>query len=85
MSKFTRFILSKCYFCYINKPDFIAYYNFEDEKENSKTTLRERPKTIKHLLKKGIMLVAWTSRIPEIDQEKNDAVIFEKYRPSTKY
>lgn len=78
-------MMSNCAFSFINKPDFIAYYNFGDEKENAKTSLRERPKAIARLRDKGIMLIAWTSRVPDIDQGKNDAVIFETYRPTTKY
>ncbi len=78
-------MLSNCKFTFMNKPDFIAYYNFADAKENAKTSLRKRPKAIARLREKGTMLLAWTSRNPDIDQEKNDGVIFEKYRPSTKY
>ncbi len=85
ISKITSKILSGCYYCLINKPDFIAYYNFADEEENKKTKLTNRPKTINWFLRKGIMLIAWTSRVPDVDQKINDAVIFEAYRPSIKY
>ncbi len=78
-------LLARCAFTIINKPDFIAYYNFGDEKENAKTKLKKRPKVLRYLRNKGILLVAWTSRIPDVDQKENDAVIFENYRPTTKY
>ncbi len=67
------FFLSHCSFCFLNKPDFIAYQNVK------------RPRYVLSKRKKGVMLFAWTSRKPDIDQKLNDAVIFEKYRPELKY
>lgn len=72
-SKITACLLSECAFNILARPDFIAYKN------------TERPRRIKNLRKRGIMLASWTSREPEIDQKTNDAVIFEKYRPSPRY
>lgn len=72
--KFTAFLLSRCAFAFINKPHFIAYKNVK------------RPKRILNLCKKhSIMLFAWTSGEPDVDQELNDAVIFEGYRPEPEY
>ena len=34
---------------------------------------------------KGVMLIAWTSVEPDVDQRLNDAVIFEGYRPPLTY
>lgn len=82
---FARAMLASCSFSFLNKPDFIAYYNFPEEEKNERTMLWDRPKAVKRLIKKGIMLVAWTSKKPDIDQKNNDAVIFEQYRPSLKY
>jgi len=65
--------LSQCLLTSVNKPDFIAYEN------------AERPKRIRKLRDKGIMLIAWTSKVPDIDQAMNDAVIFEQYLPPVKY
>ena len=71
---FTKGFLSNCSLAGYCKPDFIAYEN------------KERPaKVLKKCREKGIMLVGWTSRIPDIDQQQNDAVIFEGYRPSPTY
>jgi len=72
-SKFVAKLLSECWFAVINKPDFIAYENVE------------RPARIEKLRKKGILLVAWTSKVPDVDQAKNDIVIFEQYRPELKF
>ena len=70
-SKLVQKVLSECR--YNNKPDFIAY------------EIGERPKRILKMRKKGVMLIGWTSREPDEDQEANDAVIFEGYRPEPKY
>lgn len=67
------YLLSHCSFSFLNKPDFIAYQNVE------------RPRYVHRLRKKGVMLFAWTSKVPDVDQKLNDAVIFEKYRPGLKY
>lgn len=71
--KIVAFLLSRCMFNYLSGPDFIAYIN------------STRPKRILNLRKRGILLFAWTSRNPDIDQKQNDAVIFEKYRPRPRY
>lgn len=71
--KFVRKLLVNCAFAFLGKPDFIAYENVK------------RPKHVMRLVEKGAMLIGWTSRVPDIDQEKNDAVIFEKYRPAPRY
>ena len=76
MGKFPAWIFAHCYLTFFNRPNFIAYRN-----------IIERPKhVLKYCRKKGkAMLVAWTSVIPDIDQEENDAVIFEDYRPEITY
>ncbi len=66
-------LLSNCCFSFLNQPDFIAYRNCE------------RPKAVLRARKKGVLLVAWTSHEPEVDQVKNDAVIFEYYRPEPRF
>lgn len=67
--KILAFLLSRCCFNFLLKPDFIAYRN------------SERPRRIERLRRRGVMLVAWTSREAGKDQKRNDAVIFEQYRP----
>ncbi len=67
------YMLSTCRLHFLNKPDFIAY------------EICKRPKRILKLQEKGTMLIAWTSRNPEVDEEGNDAIIFENYRPPLKY
>jgi len=71
--KLARKLLANCAFTFLNKPDFIAYENVE------------RPKRVMKLHEKGTMLVAWTSRTPDVDQKLNDAVIFEQYCPEARY
>jgi len=66
-------LLSYCRLSFLNKPDFIAY------------EICKRPKRIFRLQKKGIMLIAWTSRTPKVDEVENDAIIFENYRPELTY
>ena len=73
ISRIAALVLSRCMLSFLNRPDFIAYEN------------TVRPKKILRLRKKGLLLFAWTSRKPYIDQKKNDAVIFELYRPSLRY
>lgn len=63
-------LLSNCTLGFLCKPDFIAYQNVE------------RPKQVLRMREKGTLLFAWTSRVPDVDQAQNDAVIFENYRPS---
>ncbi len=66
-------ILSSCIVTVFNKPDFIAYQ------------ICERPKRVLKMREKGVLLFAWTSRTPDTNEAKNDAVIFEHYRPPLKY
>ena len=66
-------LLSSCVLSIICQPDFIAYQNVE------------RPKRVLKMREKGTLLFAWTSRVPDVDQAQNDAVIFENYRPSLTY
>lgn len=66
-------LLSYCRMSFLNKPDFIAY------------EICRRPKRILKLRDKGILLFAWTSRKPKVDEAENDAIIFEYYRPALKY
>ena len=70
---FVAKLLSNCALRFLCKPDFIAYQNVE------------RPQKVLKLREKGTMLIAWTSRVPDVDQAQNDAVIFENYRPSLTY
>ncbi len=63
-------LLSNCTLSFLCKPDFIAYQNVA------------RPKHVLRMREKGTLLFAWTSRVPDVDQAQNDAVIFENYRPS---
>ncbi|MGI6073014.1 MAG: glycerophosphodiester phosphodiesterase family protein [Lachnospiraceae bacterium] len=66
-------MLANCCFSFLNKPDFIAYKNVE------------RPRHVHRLRKKGVMLFAWTSTTPDVDQKENDGVIFEQYRPAVRF
>lgn len=68
-SPFVAGLLSNCTLSFLCKPDFIAYQNVE------------RPKSVLKMREKGKLLFAWTSRVPDVDQAQNDAVIFENYRP----
>lgn len=71
---FFKGFLSNCRLAWYCKPDFIAYEN------------KERPeRVLRKCREKGTMLVAWTSRVPDVDQAHNDAVIFEGYRPNPTY
>ena len=72
-SRFVAKLLADCAFSVLNKPDFIAYQNIE------------RPKAVRRQAEKGVLLFAWTSRTPDVDQKTNDGVIFELYRPDTRY
>lgn len=76
MNRVPAWIFAHCYLTFFNKPNFIAYKN-----------AFKRPKhVLRYCRKKGkAMLVAWTSVEPDIDQEENDAVIFEEYRPENNY
>lgn len=76
MNRIPAWIFAHCYLTFFNRPNFIAYRN-----------VFKRPKhVLRYCHKKGkAMLVAWTSVTPNIDQEENDAVIFEEYRPDNIY
>ena len=65
--------LSRCLFSFLNHPHFIAYKN------------EKRPWFVRRQFAHGTMPVAWTSRIPDVDQKINDMVIVEFYRPEKKY
>ncbi len=72
-SKPVAFLLSRCVFSVLNHPHFIAYLN------------EKRPWLVRQQFKSGTMSVAWTSRVPDVDQKINDVVIFEFYRPDVRY
>ena len=66
------FLLSRCFFSFLNKPDFIAYQ------------IGKRPRRILRMRKKGVMLFAWTPHKAP-DPRENDGVIFEFYEPGITY
>ena len=67
-------LLGNCTLAVLCRPDFIAYKNQDRSK-----------KLLRRCRRHERMLFAWTSRIPDVDQEQNDAVIFEGYRPTATY
>lgn len=69
---FISFLLSRCFFSFINKPDFIAY------------KIGKRPGHVLRMRKKGIMLFGWTAR-KSPSPEDNDGVIFEHYHPECRF
>lgn len=71
-SALAAFLLSRCAFSFLNRPDFIAY------------KIGNRPRKVLRMRKKGVMLFAWTPHEPR-DPEENDGVIFEFYEPSPRY
>ncbi len=71
--RFTAFALSRLLTNFLGRPQFIAYGICD-----------KKPWTVRLCERLGAMKVAWTSRNWE-NQEKNDTVIFEFYRPRTKY
>ena len=71
-SPILSYILSHCLFSALNKPDFIAYH------------IGKRPENILRMQKKGILLFGWTPHDPSPEKD-NDGMIFEFYRPGTKY
>ena len=73
VSKLSAWFLAGCRLSFLNKPDFIAYKN------------TGRPARVLKKRKKGTLLFAWTSRVPDVDQALNDGVIFGNYRPPLKY
>ena len=66
------FILSRLFLNFLTRPHFIAY------------EIGRKPLTVKLCEFMGAMKVAWTSREWKTE-EKNDAVIFQFYRPRVKY
>ena len=66
-------LLANCRLSFLNKPDFIAY------------RIGHRPASVLRKRKKGVLLVAWTSRDAEQDAKENDAVIFEYCVPMSRY
>ena len=70
---FIAWMLSNARFSFLNKPHFVAY-----------NLVKEPPKYVQKLAKKGTMLVSWTSRTPEEGIDA-DAVIFELYNPPLTY
>ena len=66
------FILSRLFLSFLTRPHFIAY------------EIGRKPLTVKLCELMGAMKVAWTSREWKTE-EKNDAVIFQFYRPRVKY
>lgn len=70
--KFTAFALSRCLTNFIARPHFIAY------------EIGRKPLAVKLSELMGAMKVAWTS-LEWKNEEGNDAVIFQFYRPRVKY
>lgn len=66
-------LMAGCRFSFLNKPDFIAY------------KIGPRPERVLRMRRKGVLLIAWTSRTPEQDAGENDAVIFEYAAPPPTY
>ncbi len=62
------FLLSRCFFTFLNRPDFIAY------------KIGKRPRKVLRMRRKGTMLFAWTPHEAPYPGE-NDGVIFEFYEP----
>jgi len=70
---FLKFLLSRCLFSIVNHPHFIAYRK------------GKRPYLVRRQFAHGAMAVAWTSHEPDVEQQTNDAVIFEFYEPNPRY
>ena len=68
----TAFILSRCLANAFTRPHFIAY------------EIGRKPLTVRLSERLGAMKVAWTS-LEWKTEDKNDAVIFQFYRPRVKY
>lgn len=67
-NRLLAFLLSRCFFSFLNRPDFIAYH------------VGKRPRGVLRMRKKGVMLFAWTPHEAP-PPEENDGVIFEFYEP----
>lgn len=72
-SRLRAFILSRLLTNFISRPNFIAY-----------GICPRKPLTVRLCEKLGAMKVAWTSR-DWLNEDGNDSVIFEFYRPRTKF
>lgn len=66
------FVMSRCLLNFVTKPQFIAY------------KLCRRPLTVRLAKWMGAMDFCWTSHAAE-NERKHDGVIFEFYRPRTRY
>ena len=73
LSRFLTWMLAGCRFSFLNKPDFIAY------------KVGPRPKRVLRMRRKGILLIAWTSRDFAKDAKENDGVIFDYCDPPLRY
>ncbi len=62
-------LLAGCRFCFLTRPDFIAY------------KICARPPRVLRKRRRGTLLVAWTSHDALRDAQDNDAVIFEHCLP----
>jgi len=71
-SRPVAFILGNCLMNFLGRPQFIAY------------KIGKKPLTVRLAEKMGAMKVCWTSREWE-HEKKNDAVIFEFYKPGTTF
>ena len=69
----SAFFLSRLLTNFLGRPQFIAY-----------GICRTKPLTVRLCEKMGAMKVAWTSR-SYVNEKRNDAVIFEFYRPRARY
>ena len=72
-NRFVAWMLGSCRFCFLNRPDFIAY------------KIGPRPARVLRKRKNGVLLVGWTSHDAEADARENDAVIFEGCEPPLTY
>lgn len=71
-SPFMRFMLSNTLFNFLSRPQFIAY------------KIGRRPLSVKLAQALGAMKICWTSHEPR-NEKGMDGVIFEFYKPRTKY
>ncbi len=71
-SKFTAFLLSRCMFNFLSRPQFIAY------------RIGRRPLTARLSEALGAMCVGWTAHHDRAERGR-DAVIFEFYRPQLRF
>ena len=66
------FLASRCFMNFLSRPNFIAYQ------------IGKKPLPVRLAERLGAVPVCWTSHSPENEAE-NDMVIFEFYRPETRY